>query len=174
MRVISHKGQIPSPPSAGDDSPTSPPAPVHDRYERFDQIAWFRRDRVQQARVLVLGAGALGNETLKNLALFGVGRIAVCDFDRVELSNLSRSPLFTEADVGENKAVAAARALGRVPTSAGPAPRPGPPLHCESPLEGYYTTQRHCVRNRAPAPPRVVPCPSACSSASPRPSPETG
>jgi molybdopterin/thiamine biosynthesis adenylyltransferase len=115
VRVLSHKEYAPPAPpaaSAGQPAPTS--APVADRYERFDLIPWFRRDAVRGAKVLVLGAGALGNETLKNLALFGIGRVAVCDFDKVELSNLSRALLFTEADIGENKAVAAARALGRI------------------------------------------------------------
>ena len=53
---------------------------------------------VKNARVLVVGAGALGNEVVKDLALFGVGHIYVVDFDRIELSNLTRSVLFREND----------------------------------------------------------------------------
>ena len=52
----------------------------------------------KNAKVLVAGAGALGNEVVKNLALFGVGHIYVVDFDRIELSNLTRSVLFREED----------------------------------------------------------------------------
>src|SRR5580692_11277241 len=63
------------------------PGSLDDRYARFDLIHWFRRDLVSAARILLVGAGALGNEVLKNLALFGVGRVVVCDFDNVELSN---------------------------------------------------------------------------------------
>ena len=64
----------------------------------FTLLSWFKMDRVKQARVLVAGAGALGNEVVKNLALFGVGHIYVADFDRIELSNLTRSVLFREED----------------------------------------------------------------------------
>lgn len=55
-----------------------------------------------------MGAGALGNEVLKNLALVGVGRISIFDFDRIELTNLSRTVLFRQADVGTPKATVAA------------------------------------------------------------------
>ena len=64
----------------------------------FAQLSWFQRDRVDKARVMVVGAGALGNEVLKNLALFGVGHITVVDFDHIEEHNLTRSVLFTHAD----------------------------------------------------------------------------
>jgi adenylyltransferase/sulfurtransferase len=66
---------------------------------------------LRRARVLVIGAGALGNEIVKNLALLGVGNVFVADLDAVENSNLSRSVLFREADCGRAKAdVAAERA----------------------------------------------------------------
>ena len=64
----------------------------------FTLLSWFKKDKVKNARVLVAGAGALGNEVVKNLALFGVGHIYVVDFDRIELSNLTRSVLFREED----------------------------------------------------------------------------
>jgi len=64
----------------------------------FTLLSWFKKEKVKNARVLVAGAGALGNEVVKNLALFGIGHIYVADFDRIELSNLTRSVLFREAD----------------------------------------------------------------------------
>lgn len=64
----------------------------------FTLLSWFKKDKVRNARVLVAGAGALGNEVVKNLALFGVGHIYVCDFDQIEISNLTRSVLFREED----------------------------------------------------------------------------
>jgi len=64
----------------------------------FTLLSWFKKDRVKNARVLVAGAGALGNEVVKNLTLFGVGHIYVADFDQIEISNLTRSILFREED----------------------------------------------------------------------------
>lgn len=64
----------------------------------YTLLSWFKKERVKEARVLVAGAGALGNEVVKNLALFGVGHIYVVDFDRIEISNLTRSVLFREED----------------------------------------------------------------------------
>jgi molybdopterin/thiamine biosynthesis adenylyltransferase len=80
------------------------------RFARLEAIEWWDQSRLSRARVLVIGAGALGNEILKNLALLGVGHVVVADRDRVELSNLSRSVLFREADEGQPKAECAARA----------------------------------------------------------------
>ncbi len=83
-----------------------------DRYGSLRLIGWWRQERLAAARVLVVGAGALGNEVLKNLALLGVGTTYVIDLDRVEPSNLSRSVLFRAADGGRPKAeVAAERAV---------------------------------------------------------------
>lgn len=64
----------------------------------FTLLSWFKKEKVKEAKVLVAGAGALGNEVVKNLALFGVGHIYVCDFDRIEITNLTRSVLFREDD----------------------------------------------------------------------------
>jgi adenylyltransferase/sulfurtransferase len=82
-----------------------------DRLGTFEFISWWERDKVRAARVMVVGAGALGNEVVKNLALMGVGNVFIVDFDTVEAANLSRSVLFREADNGREKAMlAAARA----------------------------------------------------------------
>lgn len=64
----------------------------------FTLLSWFKKEKVKNARVLVAGAGALGNEVVKDLALFGIGHIYVVDFDQIELSNLTRSVLFREED----------------------------------------------------------------------------
>lgn len=81
------------------------------RFARFELMGWWDQERLSNARVVVIGAGALGNELLKNLALLGVGNVFVADLDRIENSNLSRSVLYREADCGRSKAqVAAERA----------------------------------------------------------------
>lgn len=64
----------------------------------FTLLSWFKKEKVKNARILVAGAGALGNEVVKDLALFGVGHIYVVDFDQIEISNLTRSVLFREED----------------------------------------------------------------------------
>lgn len=82
-----------------------------DRYHRQRLIPWWDQARVSGARVLVIGAGALGNEILKLLALTGVGRIAVLDPDAIERSNLSRAVLFRDADEGRAKVEVAAQRM---------------------------------------------------------------
>lgn len=80
----------------------------------FTLLSWFKKEKVSNARVLVAGAGALGNEVIKDLTLFGVGHIYVVDFDRIEISNLTRSVLFREEDAFEHRFkadVAAQRAM---------------------------------------------------------------
>jgi adenylyltransferase/sulfurtransferase len=81
-----------------------------DRFSRFRLIGWWDQEKLQSANVIVIGAGALGNEILKNLALLGVRRIVVVDLDKIEYSNLSRSVLYRAHDVGGSKAETAARA----------------------------------------------------------------
>lgn len=75
----------------------------------FNRISWWDSDRIGNAKVMVVGAGALGNEVLKNLALLNVGNILIVDFDTIEYSNLSRSVLFREPDCGKRKSDVAAQ-----------------------------------------------------------------
>jgi molybdopterin/thiamine biosynthesis adenylyltransferase len=97
----------------------TPPIPVRvgdedvreDRYSRFRLIPWWDQTKLQAARVLVVGAGALGNEILKNLVLLGFERIVIVDLDRIEESNLSRTILYRGDDVGSYKADVAARSV---------------------------------------------------------------
>lgn len=85
-----------------------------DRYGSLRLIPWWRQERLAAARILVVGAGALGNEVLKNLALVGVGEILVIDFDVVEPSNLTRSVLFRADDEGQPKARVASKRAGEL------------------------------------------------------------
>ena len=84
------------------------------RFARLEAIEWWNQDLLARTRVLVVGAGALGNEVIKNLAMLGVGHVVVVDMDNVEISNLSRSILFRESDEGKAKAECAAQSARQI------------------------------------------------------------
>ena len=71
--------------------------------DTFKLMSWWDSEKVKDSKVMVVGAGALGNEVLKNLALMNVGNILVVDFDNIEYANLCRSVLFRESDIGKEK-----------------------------------------------------------------------
>jgi molybdopterin/thiamine biosynthesis adenylyltransferase len=95
------------------------------RYLRHAQIDWFDHDRVRAARIAVVGAGAVGNEVVKNLMLLGVGAIDLFDFDDVEEHNLTRSIFLRESDVGTGKATAVVRRASAVDPDVGGGARAG-------------------------------------------------
>ncbi|MDD1743476.1 MAG: ThiF family adenylyltransferase [Methanomassiliicoccales archaeon] len=74
-----------------------------DRLERSRRIGWIDTDAVVGARCLVIGAGALGNEVVKNLVLSGVMNLTLVDMDAVVLSNLNRCVFFRAEDALEKR-----------------------------------------------------------------------
>src|SRR5438876_7396091 len=89
-----------------------------DPFERQRRIDWWDQNVLRSARIMVVGAGALGNEALKNLALLGVGSLFIVDFDTISGSNLSRTVLFRKQDIGREKAAAAADATRQMALEA--------------------------------------------------------
>ena len=80
-----------------------------DRFQRFSLMGWWDQKKIRDAKILVVGAGALGNEIVKNLSLLGVGHVLIADLDLIENSNLSRSVLYRASDNGLPKSEVAAR-----------------------------------------------------------------
>ncbi|MGJ8690974.1 MAG: HesA/MoeB/ThiF family protein [Thalassotalea sp.] len=66
---------------------------------------------LQNAKVLIVGIGGLGNPAAHYIAASGIGTLYLADGDNIELSNLPRQTLFSEANIGENKAHAAQEKL---------------------------------------------------------------
>ncbi len=85
-----------------------------ERQIRVHAIGEAGQRRLRGSSVLIVGCGALGNNMASLLARAGVGRIAVCDPDVVELSNLPRQTLFFEDDIGKGKAELTVQRLKRI------------------------------------------------------------
>ena len=84
------------------------------RYSRqiiLQEIGEIGQQKLQDARVLVIGAGGLGCPVLQNLASAGVGNIGIVDGDVVEETNLHRQLLYTLKDCGKRKAEIAKKAI---------------------------------------------------------------
>lgn len=88
-----------------------------ERYARhlvLPEIGGPGQAKLKRASVLVIGAGGLGAPLIQYLAAAGVGMIGIVDDDHVSLSNLQRQTIFSNADIGANKAVAAAGFVKRL------------------------------------------------------------
>lgn len=74
-----------------------------DPASRQKEIRGWNQEKIASSKVLVAGAGALGNELVKDLVLLGFGKIIIIDYDQVAYSNLNRCLFFTRKDAEEKK-----------------------------------------------------------------------
>src|SRR5690606_26666196 len=84
------------------------------RYSRqimLEDIDIDGQEKLLAARVLIVGLGGLGSPVAMYLAAAGVGNLVLADFDTVDLSNLQRQIVHTQARIGVNKAESAAQTL---------------------------------------------------------------
>ena len=88
-----------------------------DRYARQIILPAFGgagQTKLKAAHVAIVGAGGIGCPAITYMTVAGVGQLTIIDHDVVELSNLQRQPLFTDADIGARKAEVAADAARRI------------------------------------------------------------
>lgn len=69
--------------------------------------------KIKDSSVLIVGAGGLGCPAALYLASTGVGHIGIVDYDEIEMNNLHRQILYTEASIGTAKVIAAAESINR-------------------------------------------------------------
>ncbi len=74
-----------------------------DRFDRQKRIEQWDQQKVSAQNVLVIGAGALGNETVKLLLQLGIGKITLVDFDTVVPANLNRCLFFNTEDAEQHR-----------------------------------------------------------------------
>lgn len=87
------------------------------RYARqtaLAEVGLQGQQKIRESSVLVVGAGGLGSPVLQYLAGAGVGRIGIIDHDTVSMSNLQRQVLYTESQIGQNKAMCAKQRLNAI------------------------------------------------------------
>jgi adenylyltransferase/sulfurtransferase len=72
------------------------------------------QERIAASRVALVGLGGLGCAVAQYLASSGLGHLTLCDFDRIESSNLARQVLYAPADMGRPKTEAAAETITRI------------------------------------------------------------
>lgn len=87
------------------------------RYSRqilLPEVGLAGQEKLKAAKVLIIGAGGLGCPVLLYLAAAGVGQLGIVDDDSVDVTNLHRQILYSNADVGKNKSVTAANKLAAI------------------------------------------------------------
>ena len=81
------------------------------RQIKLSSVGEAGQEKINSARVLVVGIGGLGSPAVLYLAAAGIGELVICDYDVVEESNLQRQIIHTNDQVGNLKTASAAAAV---------------------------------------------------------------
>lgn len=138
------------------------------RYSRhilLPQIGYEGQDKLVNSHALIVGAGGLGAPVALYMAAGGVGRLTICDYDNVDLTNLQRQIIHTTQSVGLNKAVSAQQTLHAINPEVSVVPICGKSteeqftqlaesadvvIDCSDNFRTRYTLNRICVKLRKP------------------------
>ncbi|HZV61601.1 MAG TPA: HesA/MoeB/ThiF family protein [Methylophilaceae bacterium] len=138
------------------------------RYSRhilLPQISYEGQEKLVESHALIVGAGGLGSPVALYLAAGGVGKLTICDFDVVDLTNLQRQIIHTTQSVGLNKAVSAQQTIHAMnpDTEIQPVQEKSTPesmtklaaeadvvIDCTDNFATRYTLNRICVKLRKP------------------------
>lgn len=137
------------------------------RYSRHilvDEIGIEGQEKLLAAHVLIVGAGGLGSPAALYLASAGIGTLSIADGDSVELSNLQRQILHTEARIGQAKTLSAQTALAQTNPDCNVRPLPrldnqalldavaaaDVVLDCSDNFATRYALNRACVALKKP------------------------
>jgi len=88
-----------------------------DRYSRqmiLKKIGIIGQKKLLKSRVLIVGAGGLGSPISIYLTALGIGKIGIIDYDKVEISNLSRQIIFSNNDINKKKSSTAINRLKKI------------------------------------------------------------
>lgn len=138
------------------------------RYSRhilLPQIAYEGQEKLSQSHALIVGAGGLGSPVALYLGAGGVGKLTICDYDDVDMTNLQRQVIHNTAAIGVNKAISAQQSLQAInpEISVTPIPRRSTEeellqlaettdvvIDCSDNFRTRYALNRICVKLRKP------------------------
>ncbi len=118
------------------------------RYSRhilLPQVDIHGQEKLQAAKVLIIGLGGLGSPVALYLAAAGVGELTICDFDKVDVSNLQRQIIHDTQGIGQSKVDSAIARLSK--------------LNPEVKIQGInQAVDEHILNEKVPAVDLVVDC----------------
>lgn len=138
------------------------------RYSRhilLPQIAFEGQQKLADSHALIIGAGGLGSPVALYMGAGGVGKLTICDYDNVDMTNLQRQIIHTTQAIGMNKALSAQQTMMAINPEITVVPIPRKPteeellqladaadvvIDCSDNFRTRYALNRICVQLRKP------------------------